>query len=352
MSNDHNADAAGGKGPVVRFVPLQAHCFAFGGFDLQMIEVLEAVRAQNVNATRFDLWSREDGFDLIHFWGLDRSHGANIHWAKRAKKGVVITALLPYLTPRSLVYSIAARFTGRTRLWQDILRGVDRLVVVNKLQAKAARYLFGIAHDRVNVIPHVVAPAFFSERTASRPSQGYVLCTGNICRRKNQLSLVRACQRATLPLLLIGDVLTGEEAYGDEVFGAMHGNSRMRYLPAMAHGSKELVAAYRGASVVALVSENETQPISLLEGAVAGCPILVADRRYSHQEFYAGAVLVNPSSIESIARGLTRAVVIGEGYVTEPSALLACSKEQVGQAYAKTYTSVWRRQTRSAHISQ
>ena len=333
--------------PHVKVVPHQAHCFAFGGFDIQMLAALEAARNAGVDVARLDPWSRDADFEIMHFWGLDIGHMANIHWSKQAGKAVIMTALLPYLTPLTWLRSIGARLIGLARQRRKLLSGVDQLVVVNRGQAVTARWMFGVPPGKVTVIPNIVSPCFFKARLVKQKANGHVLCTGNICRRKNQLALVHACRRANLPLLLIGSVLTGEEAYGDDVRNAMQCDVRMRWMPAIAHGSDELIRAYQEASVFALVSKSETQPICLLEAAAVGCPLVIADLPYARQEFYTGAVLVNPNSIDSIVNGLTRAFNHGEGQVTDINNVLACSQELVGQAYAELYRRVNQHHTRA-----
>jgi hypothetical protein len=49
--------------PIVRVIPLQPHCFAFGGFEIQMIAAMEAARAAGKAIAPLGFWSREADFD-------------------------------------------------------------------------------------------------------------------------------------------------------------------------------------------------------------------------------------------------------------------------------------------------
>ncbi len=322
-------------------MPFQAHCFAFGGFEIQMLETMAAASIAGVDIEKMDPWSRDSDFDILHVWGLEPAHAMNVHWARQMGKQVVMTALLPYLSVsnrlRAGVQAGVSRLLGREGTRSALLKNVNRLIVVNALQADAAVRLFAFPRERIAIIPHMVAPQFFTSlQKDDTESKGYVLCTGNICRRKNQLRLVHACRMAGLPLLLIGSVLTGEEAYAAEVREAISGGPSVRWIEGVAKESDELCRAYKNAAVCALVSFSETQPISLLEARAAGCPLLIADRAYARDPLYRDAVLVEPDVEASITAGLIRAVARGRRG-GDPAWLKQCTREAVGQAYAEIY---------------
>lgn len=320
----------------VRVAPLQPHSLAFGGFDIQMITVLKATREAGVDVERLDPWSRDSDYDVLHVWGLSEAHLPALQWAKKAGKRVVLSALLPYLSPRARLGRIRALANGRARRQREILGAIDRLVVVNTPQAETAVQLLGFPRDRVDVIPHLVDEQYFLAR-GSVSSGDYVLCAGNICRRKNQLRLVRACQQEGVPLLLVGDVLTGEDEYGRAVEQAIAAARDARWILGLPPGSPELLSAYKDSCGAALVSYHETQPISLLEAAAVGRPLLIADRAYARQEFYENAVLVDPSSVKSIGIGLRRLVENPERYHPPAADLNRCTREAVGEGYATVY---------------
>src|SRR4051812_48074208 len=96
----------------VRVAPLQPHCFAFGGFELQMLDALEAARRAGVAIQQLDPWSRDDAFEIVHVWGLETANASLVMWAKRAGKKVVLTALLPYLTWGARWYYLKAWGSG------------------------------------------------------------------------------------------------------------------------------------------------------------------------------------------------------------------------------------------------
>lgn len=326
----------------VRVLPLQPHCFAFGGFEIQMLSVIEAVRACGVDAQPMNVWSRDADFDTLHVWGLDVAHMAVVYWARRSGKRVVMTALLPYLTTERRLRHLASLVIGQARIHRKLLAMLDILVVVNDAQKETACRMLGMQRDRVEVIPNIVEARFFEQIPAGQRApphdDGYVLCTGNICPRKNQVNLAKACLAAGQALLIIGDVLTGEERYAEALGRLVEGQNAVRWIRGMPAGSPDLVLAYHRCAAFALPSHNETQPISLLEAAAAGKPLLIGDRPYAEQKYFQHARRVAPESDKSIEQGLRAVLAEPRRYIAPREFLQECRKECVGQAYERVFT--------------
>ena len=325
----------------VRVVPLQPHCFAFGGFEIQMISALEAARDAGIDARYLDPWSRDADFDILHVWGLDLAQTQAIAWARKSYKRIVMTALLPYITTQHRIYYAASSLCGVVKLKRKLLDLVDILVVVNEMQARAAKILLGFDESKIRVIPNIVESQFFSGNFIGDQSyiglRNYVLCTGNVCKRKNQLKLAKAAINGGYPLIIIGDVLQGEERYGEELGSVIKNHENIRWIRGVAPGSSILVAAYSNCIAFALPSLMEQQPISVLEAAAAGKPLLLGDKAYARQKYFHNACLVDPMSEASIQDGLDRIMQNIAGYSPEKDLLSECTRERVGLAYRNVY---------------
>jgi glycosyltransferase involved in cell wall biosynthesis len=222
-----------------------------------------------------------------------------------------------------------------------MLAELDGITVVNRQQKEYLTNIVGIPARRVFVIPNIVEDVFF-DPPASPPGfdpglEGYVLCTGNICPRKNQLALIQACRRIGVPLLLVGHLLTGEAEYGRAVEEEIGDDPQVRWVRGLPQGSAHLAAAYRRAAVFALPSYKEEQPLSALEAVAARKPLILGDRPYARQDYYAGALVADPRSVAAIAAALRKAYSRPDEFRPPDSAIQSCRRATVGRAYADAY---------------
>lgn len=325
----------------VRVLPYQPHCFAFGGFDIQMLAAMTAAQHVGVDVLPLNPWDRDASFDALHVWGLGVTHQPAVFWAHQARKAIIMTALLPYSTPVTRLRHFASMIVGPARERRRLLEMVDVLVVVNDEQMIAAQAI-GVPTDKIVSIPNIVEDEFFpptaaAELTPVVPLKDFVLCVGNVCRRKNQLNLVRAASATGCPLVLIGPLLDGEQPYGAEVDRLVEEQTKIRWIKGLPPGSTELRSAFAQCVGHALPSLDECQPISALEAAASRKALLMADRPYAHQSYFKNAILVDPDSVESIAVGLRSLVGSPGRYVPPPSILERCRRDRVGEAYRGAY---------------
>jgi glycosyltransferase involved in cell wall biosynthesis len=327
--------------PKVRVIPFQPHCFAFGGFDLQMIAAMESARAAGADVAPLDFWRREADFDVLHCWGFEVQHANTVKWARAGGKKVVLSALVNYPGWRSWLRHMASMTAGPARLRKAMLPAIDCITVVNKARARYLIGTVGFPAQKVAVIPNSVEDMFFATAVGAQSARfeidNYVICVGNICRRKNQLSLLRACLKLGVPLLLVGSVMTGEEDYGLAVAKAMADCKSLHWIHGMSPGSPELAQAYRGAAVFALPSYDEQQPISALEAAAMRKPLVLGDLPYARQEYYERAALADPRSVNAVAGAIRRALDNPGAHCPPSSAIEQCRKEKVGAAYMAIY---------------
>lgn len=330
---------------IVKYFPFQPHCFAFGGFDMQMINALEAVRKQGIDASRMDIWSRDNCFDILHLWGVDERNYQLIDWARKSNKKIVATLLLPYFgTFRSKIGTIyrktcSTKFKRQRFYYQQL----DQLVVVNEIQALVLENHFGVHASKISIIPNIVENIFFEvPKTDFKKKYNlddYILCTGNICSRKNQLNLALACSKINKPLVLIGKTLDGETEYGARLKKIIDSNENMVWIEELPKASDELASAYYCCSVFALPSLDETQPISALEARCMNKKMVLLDRSYAHQSFYSDALLASTPSPDAIAEALKKSFLVDQ---PNSAQLEICKEESVGLLYKECYNNLFK----------
>ena len=120
----------------VKYFPYQPHCFAFGGFDMQMINTLNVVNKAGIDASRLDIWSRDNDFEVIHLWGVGPHNYHVIDWAKKSGKKIVATVLLPYYDTIRLKLSYYKHlFSVANKQQLHYYSLIDKVVVVNNPQS-------------------------------------------------------------------------------------------------------------------------------------------------------------------------------------------------------------------------
>ena len=314
----------------VRTVPIQPHCFLYGGFDIQMVRTNEILRSVGLDARPLDWWSRDESFDILHVWGLNRQHYNLVRIAKDYGKKVVMTPLLPYLSPTTYLRHWAGLIEGRKRLDMDILRHVDVMLVVNQLQAETAAKLYGFPRQSIAVIPTILDPLFFDQTVVHHPLddfQNYVVCAGNILPRKNQIRLAKAALQIGCPMIFVGNAMGGEEGYTAEFQHLVEANPSLKWYKWLSW--EDIFRVMSNAKAIALPSFEECQPASGLEAVALQKPLLLANRSYAYQEFYAGATLVDPKSVESIAAGLLRIMASPSQYTPKRDLVNDCRPDFV-----------------------
>lgn len=326
----------------VRVVPLQPHGLAFGGFELQMINALKAAKFQGIEIQPLDFWNKNDSYEILHLWGLSGQHINSAYWAKKTGKKVFLSALTRYPSIWNNLRTNLSTRIGQEKSNLTLLSYVDGISVVNKEQKLFIANAYKYPLNRIFVIPNIVEKIFYEgpdKISNSKVSKlkDYVITTGNICKRKNQLKLAQACMNEGVPLLIVGPALPGEEKYIEQLSNMIAGNKNIEWISGMEPASDDLYVAYKNSIGFALPSNEETQPISALEAAVMGKPLLLGKGTYSKQKLYFGALLADCNSINDIQKKVSILKNNFSDYRIPQEYLEECTENSVGESYRKAY---------------
>lgn len=327
----------------VKYYPFQPHFFAFGGFDMQMLNALSSVVKSGVSASKFDIWERDQDFDIIHLWGIGSHNYQIIDWSKKCQKSVVATVLLPYYgtTKEKIFYYLRFIFSRAFKEQLNYYNKLDRIVVVNDVQSKVLQKYYKVPLSKIDIIPNIVENKYFEIPKMSFSQKynfdNYVLSTGNISSRKNQYNLAQACSNLNLNLVLIGNILDGEREYGQKLEDLVSSNKNILWIKELPKASDVLVAAYYDCSIFALPSLDETQPISALEAKATGKSLVLLNREYALQNYYRDAVLCNSPSVNDIEKALLKSLDYKNSDKNINDLILNCKEEEVGKKYHQFY---------------
>ena len=252
------------------FVPHQPHCFAFGGFEIQMLQLFNALSQEGIPVSKIDTWSRSLDFDILHLWGLEMSNFPAAYWAKRYNKKVVLTALIGQISGfvEAIKFKISERI-GQVRFLKRVLQQIDYLVVVNELEAKKAIDYFGMNSAKVKIIPNMIGRELLAYTPRKIPAglpADYFFCAGSISERKNQVSLAKAAILEKLNIVFAGNLLCSD-AYKQRFLELINRNNNLHYISELPAGSNDLLDLFYYCNGFCLPSYIETQPISVLEAS-------------------------------------------------------------------------------------
>jgi glycosyltransferase involved in cell wall biosynthesis len=251
------------------------------------------------------------GYDLVHLFNImaARETYQQLVNARRQRKPAVLSPIYwdpgEYLsaTGQSSVYGSWWEETMPLR--RAVLAGVAAILPNSRMELEELRRLFSILPP-AQIVPNAAETLF----AAARPEhflrkygcKNFLLSVGRICRRKNQLSLIRAARELNYPLVLIGPLNDGE--YYCECRRAAAGTGTL-FIDALP--PEELATAYAAARVHALVSWYDTPGLVSLEAAAAGCRLVTTDRGSAREYLEDLVEYCDPGDIASIQRAVAAA---------------------------------------------
>jgi glycosyltransferase involved in cell wall biosynthesis len=176
----------------------------------------------------------------------------------------------------------------------DMVIGLSDFEIHQLLQIGALNKPYRIVRNSVEIQPYqdIDGSEFFERYKIT----DYVLCVGRLEIRKNQLMLIQALRNTGIPLVLIGK--ESDSGYSKLVHSFAGEN--VHFIGEIANSSSLLASAYAGAKVFCLPSWSEGAPISALEAAASGVPLVLSNRSGEFEYFKDEAFYCDPMDPEDI----------------------------------------------------
>jgi glycosyltransferase involved in cell wall biosynthesis len=299
-----------------------------GGGEVQLQAMARELPQVGVNARLWRPWEENlSAVQCLHLFGSEPEHLSVVEVARQKGIPVVLSPVAWFdlascwrdaanwrrrsvACTKFLVRSALPKLPSwRRRLYQ----AVDLLLPNSQAEAEQLIRYFGVSADRIRVVPNGAARRFaspdaqpFIERIGYRD---FILYAGRIEPRKNQLGFLRAMQGIVVPIVVLGNVVPGYQAYAEACRQAAGTN--VQFLAGLNHDDPLLASAYAACGCLALASWYETPGLVALEAAMSGTPLVLPRGGCAHEYFGDLARYVSPSDIDGIRRAVLDALAAG-----------------------------------------
>ena len=274
---------------------------------LGMLDCKKALEEAGESVMLYDVWNPQiRQADVVHYFSVFGGSAVFCNYVKSLGKPLAISSILFPHRPEDY---------GMDEI-RFILNTADIILPNSISEAELLSRVCGIHLDRFHPVYNGIDEAFLKDPTFDenlfrkkfKVDGKYLLCVGNIERRKNQIALARALKNTDHELILLGNIRSQE--YFDEMM--TESNGKIRHLGHLPHDSDLLRSAYLGCETFVLPSLLETPGLAAMEAAAMGAKIVVTEVGSTREYFENFATYVDPLSERSILDGIQNSLSQGK----------------------------------------
>jgi glycosyltransferase involved in cell wall biosynthesis len=320
---------------------------AIAGDGIQMMKTREYLLKAGIEVTIDNTEALKlTEFDVVHLFNIIPVTKTYRYFqnARRQNKPIVLSPI--YWDPHEFleVTNESAKFGAwwRETMVQrrEILNGVRLILPNSRMELENLNKTF-VGLPPAQIIPNA-ADKSFGLATPDRFLKKYrladfLLSVGRICRRKNQLSLIKVAKQLKLQLVIIGPI--NDTIYYQECRRESAGH-HVIYIDTL--NPAELASAYAAARVHALVSWYDTPGLVSLEAALAGCVIVSTNRGCAREYFKNLAFYCEPGDLASIREAVQYAWKTPKSNDLKEQILQKFTWEKTASATSEAYQSIVR----------
>jgi glycosyltransferase involved in cell wall biosynthesis len=272
-----------------------------GGLQIQVRETIAALNRLKLGEPRqleVELVDANYGklgdYDVIHVFSAINGNHRIVEAAYELGLPVVLSPLISPGWSRTAGWRarVADRLAGKLSAWnvqtsyahtRRALQLAQLIIALGEAERDAIVSGFDISAGKIRVLPNGINPHFFTAnsdlfRRETGITEPFVLMVGTISPYKNQLGLVQALAENKLPIVIIGRPQRQDVEYLQQLLRVPH----VTWMGELEHSDPLLASAFRAASVLALPSQGEVFPLTVLEALAAGTPVVMTAESALH----------------------------------------------------------------------
>jgi glycosyltransferase involved in cell wall biosynthesis len=308
-----------------------------GGLSMKVNKTIEALNDNGIYAKIPNLITEKlVDYDLIHVFAPYNGNYRIIEQAKNCGLPVVVSTILnvqkKYNKWDLVKVKTLTKLVGKATNWHvttsynqihRALTMADHLIALGDNERNELNQYYQQPLGKISIIYNGVAKDFFSATpdlfdTTYNIPHPFVLHTGIIGPVKNQLGLIRALKHENLHIVLIGYSDVGSKKYLTQCIE--EGCEKVHYLGEFAPGDPQLISAYAAADVVAIPSQHEGMPNSIMEALASDTPsVLTKNNALDLKLSEDVAIAVDPQNEQEIRHAVLK-------LLTNPPPIYKCRK--------------------------
>lgn len=203
---------------------------------------------------------------------------------------------------------------GYTRQQKEILENIDCIIPNTELEIKTIKKeLFGNKDIQLKyeVVYNGIESKNYKESAKimdwlkKNKINDYILCSGRIEPRKNQLKIIEALRDEKIQVIFAGGINKMHRLYADEFIKQVERNDNLFYTGRVEQD--EMMTLNRYAKVSVLASWLETTGLAGLEGGIMGCNVVITDKGYTREYYHDHAWYCDPEDLSSVRNAVMSA---------------------------------------------
>lgn len=291
--------------------------FVNGGGESMLKNTLEVLQEKSIDATLFDIFERDEDFDIFHLFGSNNSVAELYTTLSSKNKKLIVSAIdysnfshfkLQVLKYIQKYYPIENTYTHRQKLFD-----YAKVIIANsKSEKQFLLDYFELDEKKIQVVPVGVSSKFNKADSTSFVDSfnidNYVLCVGRINSRKSQIKIINALKDMDINIVFIGREDPSELEYFKEFEGLVKSNENVFWFGQFESSSDLLVSAFANAKIhLAPSNPPEFPGIVSMEAGMAGTKV-VTTTSAAIEETFEDLVYYCESSEESIYKVVNQAL--------------------------------------------